>query len=142
MLSLSHTTGYAIQALSCLQEKPGELMLAREIATKTHIPRPYLSKILHHLVQSGLLVSKRGYRGGMALSRPADRISLLDIMVAVEGDTLTRNCLLGLEGCTQGNTCPVHDFWRAEQERIRTRLSNITLVEWANCGMCWKRATS
>jgi len=62
-------------------------------------------------------------------------------MVAVEGDALSEECFLGLEGCSQDKTCPIHDFWKAEQERIKARLSDITLSEWAEVEACWKRTT-
>ena len=86
MLCLSQTTGYAILALSCLEEGDGEnWILVKDIATCTGIPKPYLSKILHSLQGSGLIRAKRGYRGGFALARPSSRINLLEIAAAVEG---------------------------------------------------------
>ncbi|MHC4710827.1 MAG: RrF2 family transcriptional regulator, partial [Planctomycetota bacterium] len=101
MLSLSQTTGYAILALSCLVEDQDRWVLSRDIAATTEIPGPYLSRVLHALGRSGLIRTKRGYRGGFALARPASRISLLDVAEAVEGRDWKAPCLLGLTSCVQ-----------------------------------------
>jgi Rrf2 family protein len=128
MLCLSQTTGYAILALSCLEQGDGEnWILAKDIAECTGIPKPYLSKILHSLQGSGLIAAKRGYRGGFALARPSGEISLLEIAEAVEGGDLLSCCLLGLTSCSEDRPCPAHSFWAVERERIREELSSRTL---------------
>lgn len=129
MLSLSQTTGYAILALSCLEQEGGRLMLAREIAERTSIPKPYLSKILHALGQAGLIVSKRGYRGGVALSRSPASITLMEVAEAVVGHEWRPRCLLGLAECSDERACPMHEFWRAHREQIQEQLRNVTLSQ-------------
>lgn len=130
MLSLSQTTGYAILALSCLEVGDGEnWILARDIAACTGIPKPYLSKILHSLLGSGLIRTKRGYRGGFSLARPSSGISLLEIAEAVEGAGVLDGCLLGLAECSEEVACPAHEFWSRERERIRRRLGGTTLKD-------------
>jgi Rrf2 family protein len=130
MLSLSQTTGYAILALSCLEEGDGQnWILARDIAECTGIPKPYLSKILHSLQGSGLIRTKRGYRGGFSLVRPADEISLMEIAEAVEGASCLTGCLLGLADCSEEKSCPTHSFWVEERQRIRKALSSTTLKD-------------
>ncbi len=128
MLSLSQTTGYAILALSCLSEVKDRLVLAREIAACTGVPLPYLSKILHVLSRTSLIHGKRGYRGGFALARPANRISLLQVAEAVDGEWLPK-CLLGLADCSPERSCPTHKFWMAERVRIKKELRRITLAD-------------
>ena len=152
MLSLSQTTGYAILALSCLEEGDGEnWILARDIAECTGIPKPYLSKILHSLQGSGLIRAKRGYRGGFSLARPSGGINLMEIAEAVEGPSCLQGCLLGLSACTKENSCPTHAFWAEERERIRGALTSTTLRDVAGferlrggegVGSCAGRATA
>ena len=129
MLSLSQTTGYAILALSCLVEDQDRWVLSRDIAATTGIPGPYLSRVLHALGRSGLIRAKRGYRGGFALARPASRISLLDVAVAVEGRDWKAPCLLGLTSCAQVRACPTHAFWTRELARIERELRKTTLAQ-------------
>lgn len=127
MLSLSQSTGYAIMALSCLEGPEGRLVLARDIAKRTGIPKAYLAKILHSLGRAGLLLAKRGYRGGVHLARPAGDISMLDVAEAVEGKGRLWGCLLGLAECRCDHRCPVHRFWQRESKRLEARLERVTL---------------
>lgn len=131
MLGLSQTCGYAILALSCLHECGGRWVLARDIARCTGVPLPYLSKLLHSLVRCGLVVAKRGYRGGFALARPPANISMMDIAEAVDGEQAVPRCLLGLAECSPERACPTHQFWQRERERIMAELRRLTLAETA-----------
>lgn len=139
-LSLSLTTGYAIQAMSCMSEDRKNLVLARDIARQTGIPRAYLSKILHSLTRAGLIVSKRGYRGGVVLSRARTEINLMDIVEAVEGENWQPCCLLGLTDCSDDRACPLHEFWKVEQGRIEDQLRHTTLKELAEFESNWLSA--
>ena len=129
MLALSQTTGYAILALSCLEGCGERWVLARDIARCTGISLPYLSKMMHALGDSDLIEAKRGYRGGFRLARPADRITLLDVAEAVEGESWQPRCLLGLEECSVERACPTHAFWSKERLRIESELKSRTLKD-------------
>ncbi|MGI6457027.1 MAG: RrF2 family transcriptional regulator [bacterium] len=131
MLSLSQTTAYAIMALATIANREGEFILAREIAERTGIPKPYLSKLIYQMGDSGLIHTKRGYKGGLSLKRPAREITLLDIIKAVEGEVLEGRCILGLPECMDENPCPMHSFWLVESEKIREKLLSITLDQLA-----------
>ena len=126
---LSHTTGYAIRALSRLESSPGRWVHCKDIATSIRAPQPYLSKILHRLRQAGLVIAKRGYRGGFALARPAARITLLEIAEAVEGEGWLPPCMLGLPECCGPDTCPTYAFWQVERERIEDKIKDTTLAD-------------
>lgn len=130
MLTLSQTTGYAILALACLEDSPQEWVQARDIARRTGISLPYLSKMLHSLTRRGLVQAKRGYRGGFQLTRPADQITLRQIAEAIEDENW--GCLLGLEACSDERHCPTHEFWTAERAKIQAELQRITLREVAS----------
>lgn len=129
MLSLSHTTGYAILAMSCLHRCGERLMSTRDVAACTGIRQPYLAKILHTLVRSGLIAAKRGYRGGFSLTRAADQISFYDIAVAIEGEAFLPTCMLGLGTQLRGRACPGRSFWQRERQRIARHLRRMTLVD-------------
>lgn len=127
MFSLSQTAGYAIRALCCLERSGGRWVQARQIAACAGIPKPYLSKILHALGRSELIRTKRGYRGGFVLARPAERICLLEIVEAVEGRSWQPSCVLGMAVCSDERRCPLHAFWKVERERIRAELARLSL---------------
>ncbi len=128
MFSLSHTTGYAIKALTCIAGNR-DLMQIRDIAKCTGIPAPYLSKVILRLCKSGILTSKRGHKGGVWLTRKADEISLYEISEAVEGGDPFTACLLGLETCSDERACPNHAFWKGSRDRIRRQLEKTSLAD-------------
>lgn len=128
MLSLSQSTGYAVLALSQLEGPEGEPRLVRDIAGLTGIPKPYLSKLMHMLAQKGLIVSRRGQGGGVVLSRPTRRISIVDIAEAIEGQDWLPQCLLGSTGCWEGSVCPTVNFWAVERLRIERKLQKVSLA--------------
>jgi len=127
MLALSHTSGYAVLALSCLDDPGQRWVLAKDIVKCTSVPGPYLSQILHALSRAGLIETKRGYHGGYRLCRPASAISVLEVVEAVDGSECFGGCLLGLEECSDQRACPTHEFWKAEKARIRAHLANLSL---------------
>ena len=67
MLSLSVTIGHAIKALSCLKSSDCPTHCIGDIARCSGVPRPYLAKIINALTRAGLVTTKPGYSGGIAL---------------------------------------------------------------------------
>ncbi|WP_049717827.1 RrF2 family transcriptional regulator [Streptomyces caatingaensis] len=64
---------------------PGTSLQAAALAEFHGLPKPYLTKQLQALVKSGILRSAPGVRGGFSLARPSSEITLMDVVVAVEG---------------------------------------------------------
>ncbi len=129
MLPLSQTAGYAVLALSCLEDPGGAPALVQDVAARTGIPRAYLSKLMNSLVHKGLVTAKRGNKGGVVLARPASEISLDVIAEAVDGEAWRNACLLGFSSCSDERGCPTHAFWKEERERIHTHLQQNTLAD-------------
>ena len=123
MTTFSLTTGYAIEALACLARNGSESMLVREIAELTEMPFPYLSKIFQRLGEAGIVESKRGYKGGVKLTRPPARISLLQIEAAVDA------ARTGSQGEAAEETPRPNTFWEAFHQSYRDKLGAMTLDE-------------
>lgn len=128
MLSLSQTTGYAIEALAQLNSPGGEPLLLREVARRAAVPGAYLAKRMPDLVAAGLVTSRRGQRGGLLLGRAPEEITLLQISEALEARRWLDGCLLGLTTCSDERACPVHEFWKPMRQRIETTLRTTTLA--------------
>lgn len=128
MLCLSQTSGYAIQALGCLNEPSCACRQTADIARCAKVPKPYLFKIIQALARAGLVHAKRGVGGGIALSRPPERISLLEVVVAIEGNNWLGDCLLSLSDCSSEHTCPTHAFWQRIRQEITAELQRTTLA--------------
>ena len=129
MFALSQTTGYAILALGCLRHYKYGWVQVRDIAECTKIPQPYLQKVLHTLGKAGLVRTKRGYKGGLALALPAKEISLSDVAEAIEGPRWMSDCLLGLDGTDCVRLCPTKAFWKRESRRIKVELDRLTVAQ-------------
>ena len=123
MTHFSHTTGYAIEALACLARNGSRSMLVREIADLTEMPSPYLSKIFQRLGDAGIVETKRGYKGGVKLSRLPGEISLLQIDAAVENGGVGVHAHAA-EVLTRPNT-----FWQAFHRSYLEKLASMTLAE-------------
>jgi Rrf2 family iron-sulfur cluster assembly transcriptional regulator len=118
---LSNTCKYALRALIYLgkySEEDKRIGIKR-ISEDLGLSSPFLGKILQNLVKQKLLVSTKGPNGGFALAKDADKITLYDIVIKVDGEEFFTNCLISLEPCkTHDPTkplCPVH----AQYEKLR-----------------------
>lgn len=134
MLSLSQTSGYAILALACLDGPGGTPMRVEDIARCRHIPKTYLSKIVHSLAEKGLVKTKRGKKGGLVLTRPPEQVSLYDVAEAIEGPGCIGECLLGIESCI--DLCPTNSFWKEERKRIEGEMRSRNLAEILKANQC------
>lgn len=129
MMSLSATTGHAIQALACLAGCTNPPASIKDIAICSDVPQPYLAKIVKKLNDHGIIESKRGSKGGIWLARPAKLISLLDVSIALDGEDFLGRCLLGSEYCSDDRACPTHAFWTKNKALIRKELERTKLSD-------------
>ena len=129
MMSLSQTSGYAVHALSCLHFAASPTCQIREIAHCTGLPKPYLAKIVNSLQHHGIVYAKRGHAGGIALARSPDRITLLEVVEAVEGPKWICDCLWGLEDCDARRICATHGAWKKLRNQIKHLLRSTTLAD-------------
>lgn len=139
MFPLNQTAGYAVLALGMMNDPGGQPVLVRDIAEATNIPKPYLSKLVHQLSVRGLVITRRGYRGGVTLARPAGEINIVEIVEAVGGRPMSYPCILGLEECSDERACPLHTFWCETIERVAKRLESTSLAD-AAAFECEQRA--
>jgi Rrf2 family protein len=115
---LSKTSEYALRAIVHLARDPGDPVSAGEVAAALDVPANYLSKILHTLSRAGLVDSERGPRGGYRLARAADRMSIADVVGAVDPIAPEGRCLLGHQKCPGPRPCAAHDRWCQVSEPI------------------------
>jgi len=127
MLRISRLTDYATVILASLGG--GGLASAAEVAERTHIGLPTVSKLLKELQHAGLVRSVRGARGGYQLARPAAGISAADIIDAVEGPVALTECASGIGMCDIESTCQVGHGWQRVSLAIRRALIDINLTD-------------
>ncbi len=142
MLTLTRKTDYALIALSHLASNQGRVVSAREIASKYKVPLALLMNLLKLCAAHGLVESVRGARGGYRLSKPADKIPLVELVEAIEGPLRLAQCrgLAEPEGdiqpadkdvspCQVGSCCPVRVAINNVHLRLQGFLSEMTIAE-------------
>ncbi len=131
---LSNKAKYAFKAMFALARlRAGELMQAGEIAEQEHIPKKFLDLILFELRRHRLVQSVRGQKGGYALARPADEITLGQIVRIIDGPlaliacasvTAYRRCA----DCDDEKTCAVRRAMRKVRDVTSDILDRTTLA--------------
>jgi Rrf2 family protein len=130
MLRLSKKTEYALLALTYLgTEAPSGVASARTIAERYDIPLELLAKILQYLGRQGFVAAHKGVYGGYHLARSTQTISVVDVILAIDGPFAVTACSPADERCAQFATCTVRDsLWRIK-ERLLNVLQAITLAD-------------
>ncbi|PQJ33687.1 transcriptional regulator [Salinibacter sp. 10B] len=128
MLSKSCEYGLRASLYLASLEQEGYVSIGT-ISEELDISFPFLTKIFQKLNDAGLLDSRRGPNGGVALTLPAEEITLYEIVVAIDGDDLFEECVLGLPGCGEAEPCPLHEQWADERDRVENMFQNTTLAE-------------
>ena len=141
ILIFSTSVEYAIRALAELvlmsQDAPkgdgGRRRYVRceSLCLNADLPREHVSKILLLAVHAKILISSKGPGGGFALARPAHDISLLDVIMAVDGENKLDGCIVGLARCGDQMHCPQHDLFMPIRRRLRDYVSATTLADLA-----------
>jgi Rrf2 family protein len=128
----SRACEYAIQALlDLVDQPPGVYVPVREVARRCDIPFHFLGKIVQYLTKRGLLISNKGPNGGIALASPANEITLLQVVEAIDGLDLATRCVIGLPACQDAAPCPLHIDWRKTRTQILGMLTRKTLMQLA-----------
>ena len=103
----------------------------RDIADRTGLPQPYLEQILLALKGAGLVRSKRGVGGGYVLARPAEEITLSEIVSAVDGPIVAGDFGRPHENgaCEHEGQCVLLAVWSEVGEHMREHLGSFTLAD-------------
>jgi len=127
----SKTAEYALRALVHLSREPGGCpVLGHRLAERAQIPANYLAKILWTLGHTGILEATRGHGGGYRLARPADEITLLEIVRQFDGVYAEPGCLLGeSHECSDDSPCSAHHAWKQVKERYLEFIRETTIAE-------------
>jgi Rrf2 family protein len=129
-MQLTKGVEYGIEGILYLaRHHHGEPALIREISRATAIPETFLSKIFQRLATRGLIRSRRGFRGGFLLARPAGRITLREVVEAVQGPIEFHRCLDHLRERGRRHRCHVWRVFRKAQRKVATILEQTTLED-------------
>jgi Rrf2 family protein len=125
---LSSACVYGLRASVYLASKSNDSYISiTNISDELDISRHFLTKVLQQLTQADIMESMKGPKGGVRLKHPGEKITLLEIVAAIDGMDLLTECALGLPGCGTAKPCPIHDKWADARDEIRKMLTDTSL---------------
>lgn len=130
MFKLSKKADYGLIAMKHLaNHRQQHACSANEIAVEYGISATLMAKVLQKLAKSGLVAAKHGSTGGYQLSMPADRISALEVLTAIDGPVLITSCVTSHGNCDATDRCSIKEPLQRVNESILGVLSTVTIAQ-------------
>ena len=127
-LELTRRGDYAVRAMLLLARTDLELLPSDRIAEAMSIPARFMRAVMRDLHQAGLVEAVTGRAGGYRLARLSERISLLDVVEAIEGDSRRQTCVLRGAPCGRDGFCDLHAVFFDAQEALLARFADVSLA--------------
>ena len=128
-MKLSPAAELAIRGVVVLAENYGEgPVTLKAICDGRDLPKQYLVKLFSLLAKADIITAVRGKRGGYVLSREPDRISLLEVVEAIEGPLALNLCQHSPPRCNEKG-CPMRTMWGDLQSMFRDKLQRVKIHE-------------
>ena len=128
-MRVSAKVDYALRAMLELAAAPPGPVKGERLASAQAIPPKFLENILIELRHGGLVASQRGAEGGYRLARPADEITVADVIRAVEGPIATVRGARPEEATYAGAASALGDLWIELRTAMRGVLEQTTLAD-------------
>jgi Rrf2 family protein len=109
--------------------RPGSVRNEITLAGETGLSLPELEQVVHFLRLAGLVEVTGGRATRVRLARPASRVSLLDVVRAIDGAGLWGRCILGLDECSDAMPCPAHPAWKKARSLLEEHLGSQSLED-------------
>jgi FeS assembly SUF system regulator len=129
MLRLSNLADYAVLILVQSTREDSQRLSATRTAAATGLPVPTVAKVTGLLAKAGLITGQRGAGGGFELARPADAISVADIIEAVDGPIALTHCVEGITDCAIETSCQMKAPWQVINRVMKDALGSISLSD-------------
>jgi Rrf2 family protein len=131
-MQITRQADYAVRAVLYLaQLGPGARASTAQVSREQKIPPTFLAKIVAQLAVAGLLRTTRGAHGGIALARPAETLSVLEVVEVIDGPMALNDCVLDPAACELSDNCTVRAVWCEAQADLARRLAQATFGQLA-----------
>ena len=127
-MEITRRTDYAIRILMELARSGGGPISIRTLATSQDVPYAFARGIQRDLAAAGIVESRRGAAGGAVLARPAEDITLLDVVHATQVNSSCSVCTNDPTWCNRMSGCSVHRVWREVDEMMTSYLGSKSLA--------------
>jgi Rrf2 family protein len=126
-MQITRQADYALRAMIYLARlEPNERAATKKIAEEQDIPPSFLAKIISQLSIAGLIHTSRGARGGVSLARDPEKISLLQVVEAIDGPITLNECTVDPSECAFGDHCPIHEVFCEAKKMLIEKLNTST----------------
>jgi len=109
--------------------KNSGLVLLKDIARNQGLSEKYLSKLIIPLKSAGLVSSARGFKGGYEISKDPSKVTIKEILEALEGKISIAECVYNPQSCCRSSVCPTRDVWVNLTNVITEFLGQVTLSD-------------
>ncbi len=131
-MRLTMTADYAVRAIVYLaMKKKDSITPIREIAKVQEVPLSFLSKIMQTLSKTSMVRVYRGKFGGYSLAADPKKMSLKDVIEAIEGPIYLNKCLIQEGECDRDKLCAVHPIWEEAQRALFGVIDKYTIADMA-----------
>jgi Rrf2 family protein len=129
-MELTKAGDYGIFGVIYLAKQPrGKIVSLSEVSKAENIPEKFLAKIFQSLTRSGLIRSHRGAGGGFSLARPANKITVKELLESIQGPIYFTKCLSNLYDCDRKEICKLRNLWKKAQDYSMKILTQKTLAD-------------
>lgn len=143
MLRFSKKVEYALIALVNMETEmaPDHLVTAKSLSSQFNIPPEVMGKVLQALVRNGLMLSVQGVKGGYTISRALEKISILEIIEAIDGPIALAPCSADNEyDCDQYGYCGIQTPLDIIQNELALFFKRISVLDVKNKSMIFQHA--
>ena len=126
---ISAKVDYAVRALCTLADADGRAVTAEALAKSQNLPAKFLESILNDMRRAGLLLSQRGAEGGYRLSRPAESITVAEVIRPLDGPLAEVRGLRPEATEYEGSAEHLQDVWVAVRASLRAVLEHVTIAD-------------
>ena len=131
-MQLTRQCEYALRTMLELASHPyGEIISSKVISERQDIPEDFLKKTIHLLALNGLVSTLRGTQGGVRLAKMAEKITIADVVEAIEGSVAINPCLTSGFTCPNQSKCHLSPVLARAQHALMAELSRESLAELA-----------
>ncbi len=135
-MHISSRGRYGTRALlSLVQRDEGEMVSSKTVSTEQGISLKYLERLWPNLKKAGLVSSQMGALGGYSLARPAEEISMYEILTTLGEKFDIVFCTGDPEGCTRVDICKTRPLWLKLRNTIVDMLKGISLADIEDCSL-------
>lgn len=101
-----------------------------QISEAIDSPEPFTAKICQQLARAGIILSKKGPKGGFYIEKDS-RLQLIDVVIAIDGNSIFKGCCLGLPECSENHPCPVHDQFGTIRRQLKEMCERTYVMDLA-----------